>query len=124
MNPKNERMLGKNLETTPKVKADQVSLVAGVEEFSGDDKAYREWVTNHPQGFVINTNRGGNPEYMVLHKAKCGYVSNFDKREQGAFTERDLMKVCSTEVDPLREWAKAHGRLDGSFTGECKCTSS
>lgn len=106
------------------IKPSIAPAVAGVQEFSGDDRAYQEWVTNHPQGFVVNTNQRGNPAYMALHRATCRHISNFDTREQGAFTERDLMKVCSTEVDRLKEWAKAHGRKDGSFTGKCPCTSS
>lgn len=96
-----------------------VVAVPGVVEFSGDDKAYQEWVTSHPQGFVVNTNQGISPKYMVLHKARCSHVSNFSTRKQGAFTQGDFMKACAVEIDRLREWAKVHGRSDGSFSGEC-----
>jgi hypothetical protein len=121
---KKEKNTGVNSGTAQKAKINPTPAVAGVQEFSSNDKAYQEWVTKHPQGFVINTNQGVSPEYMALHKATCGHVSNFDNREQGAFTERGYMKVCSTEIDQLREWAKVHGRTDGSFTGNCKCASS
>lgn len=96
----------------------------GVQEFSGNDKIYQEWLAKHPQGFVVNTNQGINAAYMTLHKASCGHVSNFSSREPGAFTEGGYMKVCSTDRERLREWAKAHGRADGSFTGNCRCVTA
>ena len=94
-------------------------LVAGVQEFVGDDKAYQQWLTAHPNGYVVNTNKGVNQNYMVLHKATCSHVSNFDSRKDGAFTQRDFMKACASDIEHLRNWAKAHGRADGSFSGTC-----
>jgi hypothetical protein len=108
----------------PKAIGNPPKAVSGVQEFSGNDKEYQEWVTRHPQGFVVNTAQGISPEYMALHKASCGHVSNFNSHKPGAFTERDYMKACSTDLDRLREWAKAHGRTDGSFTGKCQCNAT
>lgn len=108
----------------PKVITAPSPLAPGVQEFSGDDKKYQEWIATHPQGFVVNTNQGINAAYMALHKASCGHVSNFNSREPGAFTEGGYMKVCSVDLERLREWAKAHGRTDGSFTGNCRCVTA
>lgn len=93
----------------------------GLIKFVDDDAGYRKWIENNPQGFVVNTPRTPNPQYMALHRATCGHVSNFATREPGAFTERDYIKICSADVGHLGEWAKAHGRTDGSFTGNCNC---
>jgi len=95
----------------------------GVQEFSSNDKMYQEWIAKHPQGFVVNTNQGINAAYMALHKASCGHISNFNSRKPGAFTEGAYMKICSTDLERLREWVKAHGRADGSFTGNCGCVT-
>ena len=35
--------------------------------FDGDDEAYRAWLVAHPGGYVLNTRRGIDPGYMVLH---------------------------------------------------------
>lgn len=105
--------------TLPVKPTSSASVVPGVQEFTNDDNAYRQWITDYPQGFVINTNKGANPNYMVLHKAACSHVSNFHARKEGACTERDFIKVCAVNVDPLKEWAKVHGRSDGSFSGTC-----
>lgn len=110
--------------TYRKVTAAPIPVVAGVQEFSGDDKGYQEWIESHPKGFVINTYRGISDQYMCLHKASCGHISNFSSRNSGAFTEGDFMKACAIDLDRLRDWVKAHGRADGSFTGNCHCIHS
>ena len=102
-----------------------VEPVPGVHEFSSNDKGYQDWVTRNPQGYVVNTYQDGNADqskYLALHKASCGHVSNFDKHSPGAFTEGAYMKVCATDISSLEEWARAHGRSDGSFTGKCPCS--
>lgn len=104
----------------PTKKSDK-STIANVIEFSGDDAGYKKWLESNPQGFVINTNRSPDPKYMPLHKATCNFVSNFSNNTPGAFTERTYMKVCSSNVDDLREWVKTKGRPDGTFTGNCHC---
>ena len=71
----------------------------------------------------VNAEKGVSANYMALHKATCGHISNFASHEKGAFTERGYIKACSAEIAPLKDWAKAHGRKDGSFTGNCKCLS-
>ena len=88
-------------------------------EFKGQDEAYRQWLESHPEGFVINTNRDHSPGYMVLHRAKCRHISNFQARTPGAFTERDFVKVCAIHAEHLQEWVKLHGRPDGTFSSAC-----
>lgn len=88
-------------------------------EFKGHDAGYREWLTQHPTGFVLNTDIGHSPGYMVLHRAACTHISNFESHKQGAFTERDFVKVCGLEAEHLREWVKRQGREDGTFSAEC-----
>lgn len=111
----------------PKVATTPLATVPGVQEFSGDDEGYQNWVTNHLQGYVINTYQNANAtqaNYMSLHQASCRHISNFEGGNSGAFTAGQYMKVCATDVASLRDWVKVHGRDDGSFTGKCHCSAS
>jgi hypothetical protein len=87
-----------------------------------DDEAYLHWVAANPDGYVINTNRGINSGYMVLHRACCNDISAAAKYEFGAYTQRQYAKVCAESRDQLREWVKRNGRPDRSFSSEdCRC---
>jgi len=96
----------------------------GVWEFLGNDREYLGWLETHPDGFVVNTPRGFPPTEMVLHRATCSCVSSRRAgTKPGAFTERVYVKVCSTDLEGLREWVRAHGRPDGTFTSTaCPCS--
>ncbi|WP_374558544.1 DGQHR domain-containing protein [Thermomonas sp.] len=92
--------------------------------FDGNDVAYLQWLSSHPDGFVLNRRRGKSDGYLVLHRAGCRLVSDAGDNPSGGFTERAYVKVCSVDVGELREHAVAAGRLDGTFTGHCsRCTS-
>ena len=89
-------------------------------EFLSDDKAYIDWVTANPNGFVINTSKGKRLDYRVLHAADCSYVNKLQgSAQEGGFTERNYIKICSLSVDSLREWTKLEGETSGKFTQEC-----
>ena len=88
-------------------------------EFADDDEAYLRWLSQNPEGHVVNTARVMNPNYMVLHRATCPHISKLEPELRGGFTERGYLKICSAHVEPLREWVRRHGREDGSFSSEC-----
>lgn len=88
-------------------------------EFIGNDEAYLRWLDEHPEGYVTNAHRNVTPSYMVLHKATCGMIKSTQGIPPGGFTERNYIKVCAGSVELLREWAKQHGRPDGSFSSAC-----
>ena len=94
-------------------------------EFVGDDRAYLKWLSQHPSGFVLNTEKSKNPNYMVLHRAWCQSISQVgNPGRPGRFTERDYIKICAPDEESLRNWARQHGRSDGSFSSEkCYCLS-
>ena len=55
LKPKNERCKGeKGMEDENKAVLTTITVV-GVKVFSDDDESYHEWLTKHPQGFVVNT---------------------------------------------------------------------
>lgn len=80
--------------------------------FDSDDSVYLEWLTAHPKGFVINTRRRGDPEYIVLHRATCRTISRpTGEAPPGGFTERSYIKICAGSVEELRRWAALRGDL-------------
>lgn len=64
-----------------------------------DDSAYRAWLAAYPQGYVINTEPGGRG-YALLHRATCGTIDS-----QPPFIGPSYIKICSTSLDELDEWA-------------------
>lgn len=88
--------------------------------FDGNDLLYQAWLQSNPQGFVINARRRLTPSYMVLHRASCSSIRRYRAAaSDGAFTERDYIKVCDLKIESLRGWVREHGRSDGSFSNEC-----
>lgn len=86
--------------------------------FKNQEKQYFDWIGRHREGYVLNTTRNPSPSYMVLHRATCATVERYlGKAKQGAFTERQFIKVCSTSPSALRRWARANGAAD--FSAQC-----
>lgn len=69
--------------------------------FINDDKAYLRWTDENPDGYVINTARKPKPDYTVLHKSSCGTISS---TERSNWTTTDFIKVCSRDLNELKEW--------------------
>ena len=93
-----------------------------VEIFKNDEKRYLAWVHANPYGFVLSTDRGMKPSYMILHQAFCKSIREYSKTAQpGGFTERQYIKVCSTDLPSLKDWVRQHGRPDGSFSRDHDC---
>lgn len=88
--------------------------------FLDDDAGYIDWLATHPRGFVLNTRREPDPDYMVLHRATCWSISGYQGRvKPGGYTERSYRKVCAGNVASLDAWVRAHGRRGGGFSKEC-----
>lgn len=92
------------------------------QEFVREEQQYLNWLHAHPHGYVINTERSRNPNYMVLHHAWCRSMSQLSRNAApGGFTERDYIKVCASDLASLRDWVRQHGRPDGTFSTEHTC---
>jgi len=89
-----------------------------VKEFRGDDAGYLDWLATHPDGYVLNVRRNASPDYVVLHRASCGSISN-RALAPGAYTERGYRKICADTAEGLRTAAAREGRPDGSFSRRC-----
>ncbi len=94
-----------------------------MEIFDRNDNKYFEWMNNHSSGFVVNTLRAQNSKYFLLHKSKCYHITNMNGRTEGAFTERNYIKLCSDDINELKSWFITNNlRFPGNFD-ECRTCS-
>lgn len=95
---------------------DQASSAA-VERFDDGDGPYYEWIAQHPRGYVVNAERNPKPSDLRLHVATCRQISS--PRHDGAYTERQYIKVCSTSRRALERWAQ--DEIGGHLGAGCSC---
>ena len=86
--------------------------------FENDDRTYLAWLRHHPAGHVLNVRARPDPNYVVLHRATCGFISS-DSHEANAYTGGGYRKICSTDLDDLGRAAVAEGRADRTFSRRC-----
>ena len=88
--------------------------------FRNDESGYFDWIMKNPDGYVVNVRKNRTPKYMVFHTATCYGITTYNEiSKPGGFTERSFVKVCANDIDELRDWVRANGRRDGSFSKEC-----
>ena len=71
--------------------------------FVNNDKAYLRWLTQNPEGLVVNSYLHPSPDYLILHRANCGTISTAARTN---WTTTGFIKVCSLNKDELENWAK------------------
>lgn len=92
--------------------------------FDNQDCEYLDWLTKHPNGYVLNRYRYKSDGYLILHKADCEKIRSYNKMAQpGGFTSRSYIKVCADTISDLEDYVRTNGgRPDGTFTRRCsKC---
>lgn len=79
-----------------------------------DDRRYASWLTDHPDGFVANVVRSGQPDYFVVHRCRCHTITPGSSRNNapGAFTARAYRKVVARDLPELVAWGERHGFSD------------
>ena len=70
--------------------------------FVDDHDSYLEWLTAHPEGFVINTERSPRAAYVMLHRSSCRTIGGTPTR--GGQWTHDYIKVCG-DRNELEEFA-------------------
>ena len=84
-------------------------MMGCMRRFAHDDTGYLSWLTQHPEGFVINTYMKPSPAYLKLHHASCPTIGRLQPRAR-TFTDGEYSKLCGGRVE-LEEEAR---RLGGS----------
>jgi hypothetical protein len=70
-------------------------------EFMDDDDGYIAWLSEHPDGFVLNCEWPPRPSYLTLHRATCWTIS----RASGSNWTVNYQKVCADTFEEIDAWA-------------------
>lgn len=88
-----------------------------------DDAFFRQWLEDHPSGFVLNTYPKPSGRYMALHSSQCSLWQT-KRPDQKSFTTT-YSKVVANDLSNLRAWARHEKHNNGTFTTEsCACLRS
>lgn len=82
-----------------------------VRQFIADDEGYLQWLVENPHGFVVNSHKTPQANYLKLHRATCGHLRT---EARANWTTGDYIKTCSDNPLALESWARtvADGVLD------------
>ncbi len=80
--------------------------------FQNDDAIYRQWISDHSAGFVVNVPYHAASTPSVLHTATCSSIKAFASKNS---TTGDYYKVWGMNRDELVKWANQQGKFQ-----ECK----
>ncbi len=83
--------------------------------FVDDDRAYLQWLSANPDGFVLNTDRRPNSGYGALHRSTCRSISGTPAR--GRSWTADYAKHCAANSADLVTWIYA---TVGNEPSHCK----
>lgn len=75
-----------------------------IEIFKDDDRGYLQWIHEHPNGYVLNTDGLISPGYMILHRASCLTISGTPARGENWTVA--YQKICAQTDDELINWAE------------------
>lgn len=75
--------------------------------FARDDTGYMRWLTQNPDGFVINTYASPSAAYLKLHRASCPHITRL-QRNATTFTRGEYSKLCGDRIE-LKQLARHLG---------------
>jgi hypothetical protein len=87
--------------------------------FTENGSNYEKWLKKNPNGWVINTTRIPSSMYMVLHRATCKTPEQRSMTPPPGKPGDGYTKICSANLEALRDWVRDHGRADGTFSTVC-----
>jgi 5-methylcytosine-specific restriction endonuclease McrA len=84
------------------------------------DVPYLKWLENNPEGFVLQTRKKPDPEYMNLHSAKCKMISRpTNSTKSSPFTAEGFIKICSLNSSELFQYSMDYGRAHRPKISKC-----
>jgi hypothetical protein len=86
--------------------------------FEDDDSGYLSWIAEHPDGFVLNIQRGFSATDARVHSADCESISGTPSH--GDEWTVSYVKVCAASMVELDAWATANA---GGPVARCKTCS-
>jgi hypothetical protein len=93
---------------------------AAVRRFLDDDAGYLSWLSAHPSGFVLNSDRRPNARYLVVHRAGCASINPVRAKVQKRRTWTvAYSKTCAEDLGDLTQWAGAEAG-EVAWCGLCR----
>jgi len=94
---------------------------------SDSELAYRVWLRDNPEGFVVNalkrtSGRGNKSDerFTRIHRASCKTINPLlSQYEKTGFTTGDYQKLCATSLDAVA--TEAHVITGLTFFKRCQC---
>lgn len=87
--------------------------------FKHNEQAYLDWLGAHPHGFIVTTHFAVRPDYLVLHRPNCTFISEYRANTSfGGFTSNGYLKVASESIQDLLLWIRPYGAT--TFSKLCK----
>lgn len=86
--------------------------------FEDDDTGYKNWLTSHESGYVLNCDRSRSLQTARFHLSTCRTITRLFGR--GTTFTGQYIKVCSDSIEPLRKWAMAEIGKMPEACGKCK----
>jgi hypothetical protein len=72
--------------------------------YINEDRSFRNWVTHHLGGFVLDGRLKSNWTRLVLHRARCAEVLPASMRSRATTGSR--FKACATKREELVRWMR------------------
>ncbi len=89
--------------------------------FNNGDNEYFEWMNENPNGFILNTAKGKDDKFFMLHKSQCTHITPYPSLDDKAYTTKKLIKVGSNNVYDLIQYCQKN---KNKFQGEVSICSS
>lgn len=87
-----------------------------MKEFKEDDDGYRRWIESHPNGYVLNAERGTlSTALMRLHQSSCHTIAP----KPGIRWTWLYIKVCSTSIDEIVDYVRTKYGVEPKVCGTC-----
>ena len=88
-------------------------------QFKDDDIGFTSWRDAHPDGFVVNTTRNPNSDYLMLHRTTCMHLHSPDDYPNWI---KDYIKIFAADVDALNHWSSRNvsGLRGSSLCSTCR----
>jgi hypothetical protein len=82
--------------------------------FKDDDNGFLAWINDHPDGYLLNTERNPKPSYLILHSSGCGHFKGGSPN-----WTKDYIKFCSERNGELEDWAASSVGGEASRCPSC-----
>ena len=69
-----------------------------------------------PEGYVVNSRRRFDTNYVVLHRASCSSINSVHR---SGYTERGYIKICALRLESLECVLASLRSSDDSFSKRC-----